>query len=172
MLSMRIETMVGGLVRQLLKGGREGEVLHFHFDLSMGYHAHVNNGGDSYTARRGLHLLYWLPPERSYITVFSAVTLSPFVKVGDVKEWKHECTHDTCWRDIGVFAQVYFDMAKEINALLVADGHPEVAPAAMSEHNSSPIFGDFFEWLPAKVVTDPTDDRNYRKLITLGDKVK
>lgn len=167
MLEMKIETLVAAIVRQELRGkGREGEALYFHFDLGMGYYT----DDQSYKARKGLHLLYYLTPDSgSYITVFSAVTDSPFTKIGEIKKWKHECTHDTCWRDIGVFSQVYFAMAEEINAMLKQDGLEEVAPKDMSEHNSFPIFNDLaYSWKKVRVSKDPNCESSYRKMVEVN----
>ncbi len=166
MLSIDIRNIVYTLVRQLLiePGGRKDEALQFSFDCGLAYYGHVGDGDEIYDARRGLYLLYYLPPERSYVTVFSAVTRSPFVKP---TEWKHECTHDTCWRDINIFSEIYFDMANKINAAMVKDGYGEVAPIMMTDHNSFQAFGKAWEWVGAKVVTDPACDRSYRKLVTL-----
>lgn len=170
MLSMRIDSLVAGIVRQILieGGGKNGQALHFHFDCRMGYYAHVNDGSESYSAARGLHLLYYLPEGMTYVSVFSGITDSPFDKVSEVKGWKHESTHDSCWRDdVKAFGQVYFGMAEEINAQLKQDGHPEVAPAAMSEHNSFRLMGPVFDFIPVKVEKDPEDKYNHRRIITL-----
>lgn len=166
MLHMRIESFVDRAVRHALLGqGREKEALYFHFDLRM---AHYLPDGGRHSAARGLHLLYHLNPDSSYVSVFSAVRGSPFERITAVEEWKHETSHDSVWRDIRVFSQVYFDMAKEINELRVSDGFPEIAPAAMTEHNGFRLLGDkLYEWVPAEVTKDPTDPNNYRKVITL-----
>ncbi len=162
MLSMKIESLVAALVRHELVGkGRENEALYFNFDLRMGSYT----DGESYNQSRGLHLLYQVNPGYSYITVFSGITPSPFDKIKDVKEWKHECTHDSCWRDIQVFSQVYFEMAKQINEARVQDGLPEIAPAEMHEHNSFPLFNQTYLWVPVRITKDPNDAHNYRKLV-------
>lgn len=163
---MRVDGLVAALVRELLiePKGREGEALHFHFDLRM----HYGYGyGTTYIASRALHLLYHLSPGYTYVTVFSAVLPSPFDKIDKVGTWKHETSHDSCWRDIQVFSQTYFEMAKQINEDLMSGGHNEVAPVKMSEYNSFPTFGKPFQWVPVEVTKDPTCDQSYRKLVKL-----
>lgn len=161
MLTMRIDSMIAALVRQELKGGKNGEALHIHLDLGVSFHT----GHGSYDQRRGLHLLYQVDEGYSYINVFSAVLDSPFAKIGDVKKWKHECTHDTCWRDIQLFSQLYFEMCKLVNEEMVKDGLPEQRPCDMSEHNSFPVFGQMFDWVKVKVSKDPKCERNYHKVV-------
>jgi hypothetical protein len=113
-------------------------------------------------------MLYHLRPERTYITVFSGITDSPFAHPKEVKEWKHETTHDTCWRDIRTFSDIYFQMADEVNHKIKKDGYEEVAPARMSEHNYFLVGGDLYNWLPVKVTIDPQDEYNYRRLVELA----
>lgn len=160
MLSMRIDSMLYNLVKQELVGkGRKDEALHFHFDLRMAY--------ADFREFRGLHMLYYLPPGMSYVTVFSAVTDDPFIKIGKVQEWKHETTHDSCWRDVQTFSNVYFAMADEINKKLEKETGSSVAPCEMREHNSFRLFGSAFDWVKVEVSRDPEDDRNYRRLVKL-----
>lgn len=102
MLTIGISRFAYQIVKQeLAYKGRLNEALYIHFDLGMGHYTERK----SYTQRRGLHLLYYLRPEMSYITVFSSITASPFASIKEVPGWKHECTHDSCWRDINVFSQ-------------------------------------------------------------------
>lgn len=169
MLSIGIQNLAGQIVRhEMLRAQarphlRQHAALHLNFDLGIG--SYTND--KSYSVRRGLHLLYHVNPTGTYVSVFSGVTSSPFGKISEVKEWKHECTHDSCWMDINVFSANYFEMCAEINALRVGDGLPEIAPAAMSEHNSFRSMDSLFQWVAAEVTTDPMDDRNYKKLIRL-----
>lgn len=167
MLSMKIDVLVSAMVRKLLiePGGRNNEALHIHLDCSMSQHYNV--GSNAYNSRCGLHLLYWLPVDRTYVSVFSAVTDSPFTKVKDVEKWVHEATHDTCWRDIRTFSNVYFDMAKKINSAIEADGFKPCAPADMQENNCFALFGPMFDWLPVKVIKDEDDLHGYRRLVEL-----
>jgi len=160
MLKIDVRNVVNALVEQELRGkGRQDSALYIHLDLRMSHH--TNN--KSYDQSRGLHLLYYCLPQMSYITVFSGVTDSPFSKVREVKEWKHACTHDSCWRDVNTFSQVYFDMAANINAMLKKEKKEEIAPKDMHEwHN---FHSGLYTWVPVKVTKDPTDDRNYRKLV-------
>jgi len=157
---MKIETLIAAIVTQELFGKKEA--LHFHFDLDL---CHYCKGGKYFSQRRGLHLLYHMERGSSYVSVFSAVTNSPLTKISDIKEWKHETTHDSDWRDIGVFSDTYFEMAEKINASLKEAGFEEVAPKDMTEHNNIPIFAPMYEWVDVRVRKDPDDKYNYRKLI-------
>jgi hypothetical protein len=161
MLSIKIENVVSSMVRQLLINDDsdviKGKALHFHFDCRLGY--------EDFNVSRGLHLLYGRRPQGSYVDVFSAILDSPFDKISKVVNWKHECSHDSCWRDIGVFSQVYFDMADSINAKRVKEGLNAVAPIEMHEYNSFNEIDRFFQWVSVEITKDPSDERNYRKLI-------
>lgn len=166
MLSMEIRSLVGTLVNQLLvkdNNRQAGRALHFHFDCRMDSYTNEK----SYHSSCALHLLYYLRPDMTYVSVFSAVLPSPFDCIGKVDHWEHECTHDSCWRDINVFSNTYFKMADEINSLRLRDDLPEVAPAAMSEHNSFQLFGSVFDWVGVEVKKDPNDDRSYRRIVKL-----
>lgn len=146
-----------------LQKGYDTDALYIHFDVSM---AHYHNGGE-YSQRKGLHLLYQRDPGYSYITVFTGVTESPFAKIKEV-EWKYITHHDSCWKDVSTFSEVYFDMAKKVNEMLVKDGLPEIAPRDMTEHNFLPLFGaDLYKWVKIHMKKDPTDERNYRRLVTI-----
>ncbi len=166
MLSMKAEAVVNALVKQLLVEDTdpdETRALHFHIDARMSYHGHAEDG-ESFNASRGLHLLYH--SEFRYVTVFSSIVDSPFDRLSQVESWKHESSHDSCWRNIEAFAKVYFGMAKEINAALVQKGYPEVAPCEMHEHNSFAIFGaGVFDWVPVRVTKDPEDRHRYRRIV-------
>jgi hypothetical protein len=166
---MRIEHVVAAIVSQVFNDNTMDRdtalALHFHFDCRMSY---LVERYDSFrvSASRGLHLLYHqLSPGGTYLSVFSAITDSPFVKAKEVTGWKHETTHDSCWRNIEAFNKVYFGMADEINFAMTAKGLPEVAPILMDEQNSSYMFGQFYEWLPVKV--EKTAGDHYKKTITL-----
>lgn len=168
MLSMRIDNLIARIVRQELfaKDCSNNDAIHFHLDLRMSYHV---ADGKSYDDSCGLHLLYHRMPNGSYITVFSATSFaSPFRKINEVKEWKHETTHDSCWRNINAFSKAYFDMAANINSQLVKDGLQEVAPIEMSEYNDFALFGNAFNWVKVDVSKDPNDyPYNYKRLVKL-----
>lgn len=142
---------------------RKYATLHLNFDLRMSNYI----DSKSYNQSRGLHLLYNVNPGSTYVSVFSGVTDSPLGDIHDVNEWTHECTHDSCWKDIGIFSKIYFEMSDEINALRKADGLPSIAPKYMSENNRFRSFDSLFQWVAAEVKTDPNDRMNYKKLIKL-----
>lgn len=156
MLQIKLERVVNQIVQSELlnKGGRQDEALYLSFDLRMGYFS--NN--EPYHESRGLHLLYHVSPGGSYVDVFSAVTDSPFDKIKSVKEWKHEVSHDSCWRDVSCFSNVYFEMAKGINKALRNNGHKEVAPVTMFEHSGFGLYSDLYKWVPIRITRkDPSD---------------
>lgn len=162
MLQMEIRSLVYHIVQQELVGkGKDREALHLNFDLRMASY----NDGHTYDQSRGLHLLYHCFPHSSYVSVFSGVTASPFGRLREVKEWRHECSHDSCWRDVNIFSHIYFEMAQQINDARKADKREAIAPKDMSEHNS---FRDrVYQWVPVSVKKDESDDYNYRRIITL-----
>lgn len=164
MFNLSLTGVINKIVEQELVGkGRDGEALHLHLDLRMAYY--TKTGGE-YDTSRGLHLLYYVPDCASYISVFSAVTLSCFTKVKDVFDWKHEVTHDSCWRDISTINDLYFQMARQVIASL-GDKGKDLAPKDMTEHNSFALFGNLYDWVPVEVKKDYTDPHSYRKSIVL-----
>lgn len=166
MLSMRVDTMINALVSHLVEeGSSKNEALHFHLDLRMA--TYIGDGNRRFSASRGLHLLYYREANSAYVHVFSAVLDSPFATIASVTEWKHECTHDSCWRDVGVFAQVYFGMANEINDARADAKLEAIAPKDMSEHNGFAMFGKPFTWRKVKVMKDETDDNSYRRKVVV-----
>lgn len=174
MFNLPLMSVVNKIVEHELVGkGRDKEALHIHLDLRMSYYG-IH---EVFNTSRGLHLLYWVPLRFSYISVFSAVTSSPFTKAKEietlskVKEleatgWKHEITHDSCWREIRTVTDLYFEMAKEIMTAM-GDEAKLLAPVDMSEHNDFALFGSLFDWIPVEISKDPTDPHNYRKIIVL-----
>lgn len=169
MFEMSLQTLVNAIVSQELIGkGRENEGLLFSFDVSLCYYSE-NGDGDSFDAqRRGLHLLYQVNPNYTYVNVFSAVTERPFDSPLKAT-WNHESSHDSCWRnDVQAFNRLYFDMAEEINQQLVAAGLPRVAPKDMSQHIFPGGSRNLYSWVPCHITKDPADPNRYRKLVTLG----
>ncbi len=166
MLNIKIETLVAQIVRQELVNQicrAENLGLYFNFDLRINH----NDYPRSYNESRGLHLIYHANPGGSYITVFSGITDSPFAKIKDVDNWRHECSHDSCWRDINVFSATYFDMAAKINEAMVKDLRKEIAPKDMHEYSSFNGFDKAFDWVKCRVKKDETDTNNYRKVLEL-----
>jgi hypothetical protein len=167
MFEMRLETLVNAIVSTELQGkGRENEGLLFSFDVSLTHY--VNDIIGPVGRRKGLHLLYQVNPDYSYINVFSAVTDSPFDSPVNAT-WKHECTHDSCWRnDVDALSHLYFEMAEEINLQLEDSGHARVAPAAMVQNVFPGGIGrDLYRWVPCAISKDPADKHRYRKILTL-----
>lgn len=176
MLSMNIDNLVHSIVLQELDGkGRENEALCFNFDLRM--HYMVQN--KEFAAGRGLHLLYHQRPSSTYITVFSAITTSRLLSTKKVKTWKHEATHDECWKyDNRSFHEAFMEMMDEINNEMVHCGLEAVGGDKMSQHNqfnwhtgvqSGSLRYNFFafSWVPVEVSKDPNDEHNHRRLIKL-----
>lgn len=160
MLQMKVKNVVAGIARQeVQQSGRENQALYFNFDVRLSCYT----DDESYDESCGLHLLYHSKPGFTYVDVFSAVTENCFAGIREVEDWKHESSHDSCWRDIQVFSQVYFGMAERINQQLKEDGLSRVAPCNMSQNI---WFQDSaFRWIPVEIEKDRDDDRNYRKLV-------
>jgi len=96
MLEMKIERLAEQIVRHHLLGqGRKKEALYLNFDLRL--------SSNRFDQSRGLHLLYHQIPDCASVSVFSAMTLSPFGRIGEITSWEHDVSHDSCWRDIGIF---------------------------------------------------------------------
>jgi hypothetical protein len=169
-LSIKIQTVADAIVRQFLldPGGRDNEALHIAIDASISDY----EGNESFSDRRGLHLLYYLPKGYASVTVFSAITRSPFTKPWEVggMQWEHETTHDSCWRDVRVFSELYFDMCQCINDDRANAGLEAKAPALMTENNHFRLFGNLFDWIPVEVSTDPNDKNNYQRLVKVSRK--
>lgn len=171
MLNIKIETVVNQIVRQELveknrgplPDGAENIGLYMNFDCRLSHYTNEK----TYNESCGLHLLYHCIPGGSVITVFSGVTDSPFDSIKTVKHWKHECSHDSCWRDIGVFSNVYFDMARKINEAMLAHGLKDIAPKDMHENNSFNGFDKVFSWVKVNVSVDKADKNRYRKVLEL-----
>lgn len=164
MLTIKISSVVDSIVKQMLARTpdfvEDDRALYFGFHLKLTHH--------SASSACGLHLLYHRTPGSTYVSVFSAVT-PVFEKLEKIESnrWKHEATHDSCWRDIQAFSKIYFEMAADVNAQL-GEAY-QVAPVDMSQHNSfDDMFTDVaFKWVKVKVKKDPTDTNNYRRLIEL-----
>lgn len=170
MFDMSLQTLVNAIVSQELIGkGREKEGLLFSFDVSFCSYHETEVEFKEFDTRRGLHFLYQVNPNYTYVNVFSAVTERPFDSPLKAT-WKHECSHDSCWRnDVQAFNRLYFDMAEEINQKLVAAGLPRVAPKDMSQHIfPGGMSRNLYSWVACHITKDPADPHRYRKLVTLG----
>lgn len=174
MFEMRLQALVNQLVSHHLDQCLDNEALHFSFDLEMSSIAYSNaqrklTSGKELRQRCGLQLLYHKINRGSHISVFSAVTKSPFDRVEEVGFWKHEVTHDSCWRDVNAINQLYFSMAEKINKDRKAHGDEEIAPANMMQYSRFAGIGleHAFSWIPVEVIRDPSDESNYRKILTV-----
>lgn len=169
MFEMRLDRIVQQIVTHHLFPNLNDKVaLYINFDVRL--HSYESKRSTTeFNQSRGLHLLYHQGAHSSYVTVFSAVTASPFERIEGVKEWKHEVTHDSCWRDLRIFSDTYFDMAQKINSSRTKVGLKEIAPAAMNEHNSFAGIArnSMFEWVKVDITKDPEDSGNYRRLVRL-----
>jgi hypothetical protein len=151
MLKISINDVVNTIVTsQLVRQGRNNEALYMAFDISIRHY----NKNKSYERRQGLHLVYHCEQSSTYVSVFSATSQNPYDKLKDIDSWKLESHHDSAWRNISVFSQVYFSMTSEINADLVNDGMNEVRPCDMNESNSfvGACRDKLFTWIPVNVV--------------------
>ena len=169
MLSINISDIAYALVHQELIGkGVEDEALYLHVDARLSYCENPSvNRAEVFIESRGIHVLYHCPRRNGYVTVFTAVTDSPFARIDEVKDWKHETSHDSCWRDIGIFNRVYFEMADGINANLKTKVAPRVMDQACYLSPRGLLKDALFSWVKVEVIKDPTDSSNYRKLLRL-----
>jgi len=167
MLSIAINRLANKIVEQelLKKGGRTDEALYLNFALRTSVFTKANR----YSEMRGLHLLYHMPNGSRSISVFSGITPAACSLIRDVREWKHEISHDSCWRDIRTFSNVYFEMAERINTRLEEDGIEGVAPADMYNDNDFNMMGEVFSFIRVSVSKDISDPMSYRKRIMLED---
>lgn len=166
MFEMSLQNLVNAIVDQeLARKGNDTHGLYFSFDPGLSFYS---DSGEDYSAkRRGLHLLYQVNAGYSYINVFSAVTDSPFDPISKC-EWKHEHTHDSCWRSVNAISDLYFEMAEEINQQLEADGKPRIAPRDMCQYVHTALSRNLYSWVPCKVEKDPADPHNYRRIVIIG----
>lgn len=167
MLEMNLETLISGIVNQVLletpyKDRDIKKGLHFGFDVSLS--SYVN--GKEYNVRKGLHLVYYA--RTNYVTVFSGVTEKFFTSPKEVTEWKHEATHDSCWRDIVAFTNLYFDMAERVNEKRVIAGLKSVAPKNMEQNVFFMGFGrDVWNFIDVEIDYVDKSDSYSRKLTIL-----
>lgn len=165
MLQIDLRRVVNQIVQhELYSLGKEDLALYVNFDVRMSHYMPFS--GKPYNQSRGLHLLYYVKPGHSYVTVFSGVTSSPFGSINDVVAWKHECTHDSCWRDIDIFSTMYFEMAEKINLLLVENNFEEIPPKDMNEFSAF-RGNQLFNWIPVNVTKDSQDVYNYNRILKL-----
>lgn len=164
MLSISLSTIVNAIVRQEFRNRKkehlENEALYFNFDLRMSYY----DKGKSYSASRGLHLLYH-SRGGSHISVFSGTTDSWFGSLKDVSKWNHEVTHDSEWANPSIFSQCYFEMAEELKIKM----NKGVAPREMHEWHRTNR-DNLFCWVPVSVTTDEIE--SYRRHICAALKRK
>ena len=142
MFSIDISRVVSSLVKQLMKEKPEGKGLLLSFDVGLSDHSQ----GLHY--RRELNLLYNIYNSNgTYISAFSRTG-----KMGEERDpkkyvWAHECTHDSCWRDLTVISNLYFEGAYLINGFRVKAGLEEMRPCDMSDHTRFNTFKPAFEWV-------------------------
>jgi hypothetical protein len=176
MFEIRMSRVVQQIVSHHLIGqGRKDEALYIDFDVRM---ADIKQ---SIHTSRGIHLLYHQIPNSNSITVFSAVSPSPFDRLPPLRfrsfqspspwipTWKHEVSHDSCWTDVRIFSDTYFAMAEEINNERRKASLEEIAPIKMSQDCFFAGFGrhQMFQWLPVSVCMDPADENNYRRTVSV-----
>lgn len=125
------------------------------FQLELGLASHTKEG--SFMFREHLHLLYNKKKGGSYISVFShvgRVALDLRVRQYD---WKHEVTHDSCWRDLSLMNTLYFQLAEQVNEKRSEVGLEKIAPILMSNHTNFSLFQPAFKWVDVEQTTLPGD---------------
>ena len=165
MFRMSVAKVVEKIVRHTLLGngkGRDDEALYFHLDLRLSMY----DDGKTYNRAQGLHLLYHCRKGYQWVSVFSAITDNPFVKLDKVTEWNHEVSHDSCWTDLSVISDLYFKMAAEVIADAKADGYKkDIAPADLHEHNGFSLFGELYDWVPVEIKKADPASSDWKKII-------
>lgn len=169
MFEMPLDALCNQIVSSLLpEQARENEAVYISFDVRMQDYA-VPSPSVGFSA--GLHLIYHCRPHSNYITVFSAVTESPFAKLKEIPadQWQHESSHDSCWRDVSIFNSTFFEMATDLNELRTKKGLPTLPPKDFSTFVSfRPFnFNKLYEWVRVEVERDPNDLRNYKRTLKL-----
>ena len=160
MFKMPVQHVVNTLVKGMMQKQEPPKGKGLLVSLDVQLTSYLGEGLESPFFRREIHLLYSrYQGAGSYISVFSCVKgygggLNP-------KEftWKHEVTHDSCWRDLTVVSDVYFQAAAEINKKRVDAGLAEVAPYLMTDHSAFDILP--FRWVDV-VQTKVRDDSRYK----------
>lgn len=164
MFEMRLDHVVEQIVQtELLGKGRVKEALYVNFDIR------VSSYTDDLDITRlaGLHLLYQCHPLSQTVSVWSGITDSPFDKIHAVKEWKHEVTHDSCWRTINATNELYFRLSAEVNAERVLANKRELPPRDLSHYASFGFNKHLFLWVPIETSYDPADKYKYRRLVKI-----
>lgn len=162
MFSIEISRIVYPLVKQLMKEKPEGKGLLFSFDVSLSDHS--NGLGLSY--RRELDLLYnTYSRNGTYISAFSRIGVLGEERDRKKHVWTHECTHDSCWRDLSVISNLYFEGARVINDKRVRAGLKEIAPRDMGDHTGFNIFRPAFEWVDVEQTKLDNDARFAIKVV-------
>lgn len=163
MFAMKLENVVQAIVDIELRRNQDpSKGLLVSFDVGMADYS----TGSNYPEERGaVHLLYYVKPGGNYISVFSAFSK----RHTSIKEldWKHEVTHDSCWRDINIFSKVFFDFAQSLNTKLAKMGLPPKAPKDFSENVFFDGFSDPWKMIDVEVTNDPSDNRSYRRILKI-----
>ena len=164
MFEMRLDSLIQSIVRSNLSQNiKEGQAMYIHFNASLYDFDQSNRDGNEISV--GLHLLYSCLPKRNCITVFSGVSPDSFRGIKEVKSWKHEVTHDSCWTDISVLNDTFFSMAKTLNDRRVGWGLPIKAPNQFSQNVTFPLSDKLWEWVDVKITKNPTDVHHYQKCV-------
>lgn len=161
MFKMPVQHVVNTLVKGMMQGQETPKGKGLLVSLDVQLTSHLRGGLESPFFRREVHLLYSrYQGAGSYISVFSFVKRYGGGHDPKKFEWKHEVTHDSCWRDLTLINNVYFEAAAEINKKRVDVGLPEVAPFSMTDHSAFDIFKPF-QWVNV-VQTKVHDDTRYK----------
>ena len=165
MFQMRLENVISAIVsHHLLESAWSGDdqALYLAFDLRL------YSDGERFQQSRGLHLLYHQREGHQTVSVFSAVSSSPFTKIEEIKEWKHQVSHDSEWVRLSLFSSLYFEMAERINLYRIAENLEEIAAIEMIEYCSfAGIASPMLRWVRVSVSMDPEDSSHYRRKVSL-----
>lgn len=162
MLTINLLRLCNQIVDHARTSMDEKSAIHINFDVRLSYFI----DGEIYGQSCGLHLLYHSRGAGS-VSSFSGLTDSPFGKISEVEQWRHECTHDSCWRNVSIFNDLYFDLAAKINGRLEKDGMKSVPPIAMENFITFRSQDSLYQMVQVEVSKDPTDSYGYKRLIKL-----
>lgn len=135
----------------------------FELDVWLSEHASDNKG--KYCDASARQLMYFLI---TGTTVWVAYEKER--KKLELSDFKFLSSHDTCWRDAcwrdaldSEIFKTYMEVAKRINAQLVENGFPEVAPAMMNHHSALGFIGN--PWKMVDVTWNYDRQDSYKRVL-------
>lgn len=157
MFQMKVISVVDSLVNTLLVRQPDmnpGKAVLFELDLKLSSY----EDNETFTSRTNLHLLYnKMHSYGRYISVFSYEgVVSTLIDPRDRGYiWKHEGTHDSCWRDLSLVSDIYFRCARVVNEQRQAAGYKPIPPRDMCDNAGPALFAPTFRFVDVEQVLLP-----------------